>query len=93
MKLLFQALTGRLISIRTVLFESVCLICLQVCTGVYKPHPPLHQDQISPVTEAMSCAHRDQVLEPELVEPHHVVEDVEAAVDLLLQENNVTFQP
>lgn len=64
-----------------------------MCTGVYKPHPPVHQEQSSPITEAMSCSHRDQVLEPELVEPHHVVEDVEAAVDLLLQENSVTFQP
>lgn len=81
---------------RTVLFESVCFICPQVCTGVYKPQPPLHHHQSSPITEAMSCGHRDQVLEPELVEPHHVVEDVEAAVDLLLQENSftrVTFQP
>ncbi|CAF93585.1 unnamed protein product, partial [Tetraodon nigroviridis] len=59
-----------------------------VCTGVYKPHPPLpHHDRSSTIAEAMSCGHRDQVLEPELVEPHHVVEDVEAAVDLLLQEN------
>lgn len=72
---------------------KACLICPQVCTGVYKPHPPLHHDQSSPVTEAVSCGHRDQVLEPELVEPHYVVEDVEAAVDLLLQENSVTFQP
>lgn len=63
----------------------------QVCTGVYNPCSPMH-DQSSPITEATFCAHRDQVLESELVEPHHVVEDVEAAVDLLLREA-VTFDP
>lgn len=64
----------------------------QVCTGVYSPRSPMQHDQSSPITEAMFCAHRDQVLESELVEPHHVVEDVEAAVDLLLRET-VTFDP
>lgn len=52
----------------------------------------MQHDQSSPITEATFCAHRDQVLESELVEPHHVVEDVEAAVDLLLRET-VTFDP
>ncbi|XP_056887650.1 haloacid dehalogenase-like hydrolase domain-containing 5 isoform X1 [Takifugu flavidus] len=63
-----------------------------VCTGVYNPCSPMQHDQSSPITEATFCAHRDQVLESELVEPHHVVEDVEAAVDLLLRDS-VTFDP
>nr|XP_033482471.1 haloacid dehalogenase-like hydrolase domain-containing 5 [Epinephelus lanceolatus] len=54
-----------------------------VCTGVYNPHSPLPS-----VTETIFHGHRDLVLEPDLVEPHHIVEDVEAAVDLLLQQEN-----
>ncbi|XP_041815913.1 haloacid dehalogenase-like hydrolase domain-containing 5 [Chelmon rostratus] len=57
-----------------------------VCTGVYNPHSPLPSDQNSMVT--VFHGHRDLVLEPDLVEPSHVVEDVEAAVDLLLQQES-----
>ncbi|XP_036955621.1 haloacid dehalogenase-like hydrolase domain-containing 5 [Acanthopagrus latus] len=56
-----------------------------VCTGVYNPHSPLPSNQSSTVTETVFHGHRDLVLEPDLMEPSHVVEDVEAAVDLLLQ--------
>ncbi|KAF7644499.1 hypothetical protein LDENG_00221180 [Lucifuga dentata] len=55
-----------------------------VCTGVYNPCAPLPTDQSSAVTEMVFHGHRDLVLEADLVEPSHVVEDVEAAVDLLL---------
>ncbi|KAM7006146.1 haloacid dehalogenase-like hydrolase domain-containing 5 [Tautogolabrus adspersus] len=62
-----------------------------VCTGVYNPHSPLPSDQSNAVTETVFHGHRDLVLEPDLVEPSHVVEDVEAAVDLMLQrESTVT---
>lgn len=62
-----------------------------MCTGVYNPRSPLPRDQSSSVTEAVFHGHRDLVLEPDLVEPSHIVEDVEAAVDLLLQqESSVT---
>ncbi|XP_076603440.1 haloacid dehalogenase-like hydrolase domain-containing 5, partial [Chaetodon auriga] len=57
-----------------------------VCTGVYNPHALLPSDQNSMVT--VFHGHRDLVLEPDLVEPSHVVEDVEAAVDLLLQQES-----
>ncbi|XP_073323633.1 haloacid dehalogenase-like hydrolase domain-containing 5 [Pagrus major] len=57
-----------------------------VCTGVYNPRSRLPSDQSSTVTETVFHGHRDLVLEPDLVEPSHVVEDVEAAVDLLLQQ-------
>uniref|UniRef100_A0A665XAT6 Haloacid dehalogenase like hydrolase domain containing 5 n=1 Tax=Echeneis naucrates TaxID=173247 RepID=A0A665XAT6_ECHNA len=59
--------------------------CLQVCTGVYNPRSPLPSNPGSTITEKVFHGHRDLVLEPDLVEPSHVVEDVEAAVDLLLQ--------
>ncbi|KAM6946953.1 haloacid dehalogenase-like hydrolase domain-containing 5 [Lycodopsis pacificus] len=62
-----------------------------VCTGVYNPRSPLPCDRSNGVTETVFHAHRDLALELELVEPNHVVEDVEAAVDLLLQqESSVT---
>lgn len=67
-------------------------MCLQVCTGVYHPGSALQQAE-SAHAEVPLCGHRDQVLEPELVKPRHVVEDVEAAVDLVLQENADTFWP
>ncbi|KAM3622058.1 uncharacterized protein V6R79_019889 [Siganus canaliculatus] len=59
-----------------------------VCTGVYSPHSPLPSNQSNSVTETVFHGHRDLVLEPDLVEPSHVVEDVEAAVDLLLRREN-----
>ncbi|XP_029006781.1 haloacid dehalogenase-like hydrolase domain-containing 5 isoform X2 [Betta splendens] len=57
-----------------------------VCTGVYNPHSILSSDQSSSITETELHGHRDLVLEPDLVAPNHVVEDVEAAVDLVLQQ-------
>ncbi|XP_042261874.1 haloacid dehalogenase-like hydrolase domain-containing 5 [Thunnus albacares] len=60
-----------------------------VCTGVYNPRSPLPSDQSSDVAETVFHGHRDLVLEPDLVEPSHVVEDVEAAVDLLLQQETL----
>lgn len=65
-----------------------CPTCPQVCTGVYNPRSPLPSNQSSAVTEMLFNGHRDMVLEPNLVEPGHVVEDVEAAVDLLLQQES-----
>ncbi|XP_051249825.1 haloacid dehalogenase-like hydrolase domain-containing 5 [Dicentrarchus labrax] len=59
-----------------------------VCTGVYNPRSPLPSHQSSEVTEMVVHGHRDLVLERDLMEPSHVVEDVEAAVDLLLQQES-----
>uniref|UniRef100_A0A672ZFE6 Haloacid dehalogenase like hydrolase domain containing 5 n=1 Tax=Sphaeramia orbicularis TaxID=375764 RepID=A0A672ZFE6_9TELE len=73
---------------------SICLLicvlisystCPQVCTGVYNPHASLPSNESSSITETVFHGHRDLVLDPDLVEPTHVVEDVEAAVDLMLQ--------
>lgn len=61
--------------------------CPQVCTGVYNPERPLPCDQSSVTTETL-------VPDPHLAEPSHIVEDVEAAVDLLLeQESALTCEP
>ncbi|XP_006801931.1 haloacid dehalogenase-like hydrolase domain-containing 5 [Neolamprologus brichardi] len=57
-----------------------------VCTGVYNPRFPLPSDQNSSIMETVFHGHRDLVPEPDLMEPSHMVEDVEAAVDLLLQQ-------
>uniref|UniRef100_A0A3Q3X5H1 Haloacid dehalogenase like hydrolase domain containing 5 n=1 Tax=Mola mola TaxID=94237 RepID=A0A3Q3X5H1_MOLML len=56
-----------------------------VCTGVYNPRSPLPHDTSSQVSGAVFHGHRDLVLEPDLVEPSYTVEDVEAAMDLVLQ--------
>lgn len=64
---------------------STCCTCSQVCTGVYNPRSTLPSDQTSIITDKVFHGHRDLVLQPDLVEPNHVVEDVEAAVNLLLQ--------
>ncbi|XP_068598213.1 haloacid dehalogenase-like hydrolase domain-containing 5 [Brachionichthys hirsutus] len=62
-----------------------------VCTGVYNPRSQLSSNQSSAIAEAVSQGHGDLVLEPDLMEPSHIVEDVEDAVDLMLQqENSVT---
>lgn len=67
-----------------------CSTFPQVCTGVYNPRSTLPSDQSSAVTETVFHGHRDLVLEPDLVEPSYVLEDVEAAVDLLLQQQSCT---
>ncbi|XP_074549875.1 haloacid dehalogenase-like hydrolase domain-containing 5 [Halichoeres trimaculatus] len=61
-----------------------------VCTGVYNPQSTLPSDQRGAVTETVFHGHRDLVLEPDLVEPTYVLEDVEAAVDLVLQRESCT---
>lgn len=53
---------------------------------MYNPHSPLPGDQN--VSEAMVHGQNDPKVEPDLVEPSHMVEDVEAAVDLMLQQES-----
>lgn len=57
-----------------------------MCTGVYNPHSPLPGDQN--FSEMVFHGNKDLKVESELVEPSHVVEDVEAAVDLMLQQES-----
>ncbi|XP_051804128.1 haloacid dehalogenase-like hydrolase domain-containing 5 [Acanthochromis polyacanthus] len=76
--------------------EVVCAAqcrSILVCTGVYNPRSLLPGDQNSGVSETVFHGDKDLTLEPDLVEPSHVVEDVEAAVDLLLeQESSMTSE-
>ncbi|NWH71218.1 HDHD5 hydrolase, partial [Piaya cayana] len=59
-----------------------------VCTGVYKPHTEVPLDPRESVTEAVFHGHRDFRFDPGLVEPDHIVPDVDAAVDLVFQLEN-----
>lgn len=61
-------------------------LCLQVCTGVYHPERPLPCDQSSVTVETLVHGQRDPVPDAHLTEPSHIVEDVEAAVDLVLEQ-------
>ncbi|XP_063283647.1 haloacid dehalogenase-like hydrolase domain-containing 5 isoform X2 [Pelobates fuscus] len=56
-----------------------------VCTGIYNPHTKVPTDTSQSVTETVFHGHRDFRLEPELVEPGHIVDDVDAAVDLIFK--------
>ncbi|KAM3850200.1 haloacid dehalogenase-like hydrolase domain-containing 5, partial [Diretmus argenteus] len=64
-----------------------------VCTGVYNPRSPLPSDQNAAVNQMVFHGHRDFLLEPGLVEPGHIVEDVEAAVDLVFQQEGLNPDP
>lgn len=69
-------------------------LCPQVCTGVYHPERPLACDQSGVTMETLDHGHRDQVPDPHLAEPSHIVEDVEAAVDLVLEQYSaLTCEP
>uniref|UniRef100_A0A670YD72 Haloacid dehalogenase-like hydrolase domain-containing 5 n=1 Tax=Pseudonaja textilis TaxID=8673 RepID=A0A670YD72_PSETE len=56
-----------------------------VCTGVYNPHTEVPSDTRENITETVFHGHRDFRFDPALVEPKHIVSDVEAAVDLIFQ--------
>lgn len=59
-----------------------------VCTGVYNPHTEVPPDTRDSLTEAVFHGHRDFRFDPGLVEPDHIVPDVDAAVDLVFQLEN-----
>ncbi|NWI05829.1 HDHD5 hydrolase, partial [Tichodroma muraria] len=59
-----------------------------VCTGVYNPHTEVALDTRDSVTETVFHGHRDFRFDPRLVEPDHIVPDVDAAVDLVFQLEN-----
>ncbi|KFO85695.1 Cat eye syndrome critical region protein 5, partial [Buceros rhinoceros silvestris] len=56
-----------------------------VCTGVYNPHSEVPSDAPETITEMVFHGHRDFRFDPGLVEPDHIVPDVDAAVDLVFQ--------
>ncbi|XP_038004827.1 haloacid dehalogenase-like hydrolase domain-containing 5 isoform X2 [Motacilla alba alba] len=59
-----------------------------VCTGVYDPHCQVALPSRDSITEHVFHGHRDFSFDPALVEPDHIVPDVDAAVDLVFQLEN-----
>ncbi|XP_067096742.1 haloacid dehalogenase-like hydrolase domain-containing 5 [Osmerus mordax] len=57
-----------------------------VCTGVYNPHTEVPMDSNSSIKETVFHGHRDFRFHPFLVEPGHIVQDVDAAVELIFEE-------
>lgn len=56
-----------------------------VCTGVYNPHIELLKDTNQCIKETVFHGHRDFRFEPALIEPGNVVQDVDAAVELIFE--------
>uniref|UniRef100_A0A3Q3ATN8 Haloacid dehalogenase-like hydrolase domain-containing 5 n=1 Tax=Kryptolebias marmoratus TaxID=37003 RepID=A0A3Q3ATN8_KRYMA len=82
-KLVAQGTGSQVAMAEEELGSAVRCCSILVCTGVYKPHSPMPRDQKGAFSEMVFSSHRDLKLELDLVEPDHVVEDVEAAIDLL----------
>ncbi|XP_030062007.1 haloacid dehalogenase-like hydrolase domain-containing 5 [Microcaecilia unicolor] len=59
-----------------------------VCTGVYNPCLEVPSNPSECITETVFHGHRDFKFDPALVEPGHIVKDVDAAVDLVFQLEN-----
>ncbi|XP_059336452.1 haloacid dehalogenase-like hydrolase domain-containing 5 [Ammospiza nelsoni] len=59
-----------------------------VCTGVYDPPSEGAVPSRDSVAENVFHGHRDFSFDPALVEPDHIVPDVDAAVDLVFQLEN-----
>ncbi|MGH0154496.1 UNVERIFIED_CONTAM: hypothetical protein FKN15_027615 [Acipenser sinensis] len=59
-----------------------------VCTGVYDPHTQVPSDPSESITETVFHGHRDFRFDPALVEPGHLVQDVDAAVQLIFEQEN-----
>ncbi|NXP30828.1 HDHD5 hydrolase, partial [Leiothrix lutea] len=59
-----------------------------VCTGVYSPHGEVSLEGGDGLTQGAFHGHRDFGFDPGLVEPDHIVPDVDAAVDLVFQLEN-----
>ncbi|KFV88088.1 Cat eye syndrome critical region protein 5, partial [Struthio camelus australis] len=72
------------------LASSAAIRCrsVLVCTGVYNPHTEVLSDTRETITETVFHGHRDFRFDPGLVEPDHIVPDVDAAVDLIFQLEN-----
>lgn len=56
-----------------------------VCTGVYSPDAEVPCDTTQCIQETVFHGHRDFRFEPGLVEPDHIVQNVDEAVDLIFE--------
>ncbi|KAG5835822.1 hypothetical protein ANANG_G00248080 [Anguilla anguilla] len=63
-----------------------------VCTGVYNPHTEVPPDANQAIKETVFHGHRDFRFDPALVEPGHIVQDVDAAVELVFQQEKFLIQ-
>ncbi|XP_017560281.1 haloacid dehalogenase-like hydrolase domain-containing 5 isoform X2 [Pygocentrus nattereri] len=61
-----------------------------VCTGVYNPHTEVPKDASQCIKETVFHGHRDFRFDPALVEPGNVVQDVDAAVELIFKMEKFT---
>lgn len=63
-----------------------------VCTGVYSPDAEVSSDAGQCIKETVFHGHRDFRFEPGLVEPNHIVQNVDEAVDLIFERENFVPQ-
>ncbi|KAJ8395318.1 hypothetical protein AAFF_G00033030 [Aldrovandia affinis] len=63
-----------------------------VCTGVYNPHTEVPRDTNQAIKETVFHGHRDFHFDPALVEPDHIVQDVDAAVELIFEREKFLIQ-
>lgn len=56
-----------------------------VCTGVYSPDAEVPSDASQCIKETVFHGHRDFRFDPRLVEPDHIVQDVDEAVELIFE--------
>lgn len=56
-----------------------------VCTGVYNPDAEVPSDASQCIKETVFHGHRDFRFDPGLVEPDHIVQNVDEAVDLIFE--------
>uniref|UniRef100_A0A3Q3X3N3 Haloacid dehalogenase-like hydrolase domain-containing 5 n=1 Tax=Mola mola TaxID=94237 RepID=A0A3Q3X3N3_MOLML len=63
-----------------------------VCTGVYNAEGGVAPDASHCIKETVFHGHRDFRFEPALVEPDHIVQDVDEAVDLIFKQEKFVPQ-
>lgn len=63
-----------------------------VCTGVYNPNMEVPSDANHCIKQTVFHGHRDFRFDPALVEPDHIVQDVNEAVDLIFKQENFVPQ-
>lgn len=63
-----------------------------VCTGVYNPNAEVPSDANHCIQETVFHGHRDFRFDPALVEPDHIVQDVDEAVDQILKQEKYVPQ-
>ena len=63
-----------------------------VCTGVYNAKEGVAPDARHCIKETVFHGHRDFRFEPALVEPDHIVQDVDEAVDLIFKQEKFVPQ-